>query len=36
VPASIRATAIEIEGREWDDYRVRVTLWKLERYLPVL
>src|SRR5690349_10061501 len=27
---------IEIKRREWDDYRVQVTPWELERYLPVL
>ena len=27
---------IEIKRQEWDDYRVRVTPWELERYLNVL
>jgi glutamine synthetase len=27
---------IEIKRQEWDDYRVRVTRWELDRYLPVL
>ncbi len=27
---------IEIKRQEWEDYRVRVTPWELERYLPVL
>lgn len=27
---------IEIKRQEWDDYRVQVTRWELERYLPVL
>jgi glutamine synthetase len=27
---------IEIKRQEWDDYRVQVTPWELERYLPVL
>ena len=27
---------IEIKRQEWDDYRVQVTAWELERYLPVL
>src|SRR5688500_4529323 len=27
---------IEIKRHEWDDYRVQVTPWELDRYLPVL
>src|SRR5579875_1107395 len=27
---------IEIKRQEWEDYRVQVTPWELERYLPVL
>ena len=27
---------IEIKRREWEDYRVQVTQWELDRYLPVL
>ncbi|CAB4871389.1 unannotated protein [freshwater metagenome] len=27
---------IDIKRREWDDYRVQVTQWELDRYLPVL
>src|ERR1700716_90303 len=27
---------IEIKRQEWDDYRVQVSAWELERYLPVL
>jgi glutamine synthetase len=27
---------IEIKRQEWDEYRVRVTRWELDRYLPVL
>lgn len=27
---------VEIKRQEWDDYRVQVTSWELERYLPVL
>jgi glutamine synthetase len=27
---------IEIKRQEWDDYRVQVTAWELDRYLPVL
>src|SRR6201984_3360806 len=27
---------IEIKRQEWDEYRVQVTPWELERYLPVL
>src|SRR5437588_2581961 len=26
----------ELKRQEWDDYRVQVTPWELERYLPVL
>jgi glutamine synthetase len=27
---------VEIKRREWDEYRVQVTQWELDRYLPVL
>jgi glutamine synthetase len=27
---------IEIKRQEWEEYRVRVTRWELDRYLPVL
>jgi len=27
---------IEIKRQEWEDYRVQVTRWELDRYLPVL
>ena len=27
---------IEIKRQEWEDYRVQVSAWELERYLPVL
>jgi glutamine synthetase len=27
---------VEIKRQEWEDYRVQVTGWELERYLPVL
>jgi glutamine synthetase len=27
---------IEIKRREWDEYRVQVTPWELDRYLPIL
>src|SRR6478736_5649700 len=27
---------VEIKRREWEDYRVQVSQWELERYLPVL
>ncbi|HKG02045.1 MAG TPA: glutamine synthetase family protein [Conexibacter sp.] len=27
---------VEIKRQEWDDYRVQVTQWELDRYLPVL
>src|SRR4051794_27015886 len=27
---------VEIKRQEWDDYRVQVTPWELERYLPIL
>jgi glutamine synthetase len=27
---------IEIKRREWEDYRVQVTQWELDRYLSVL
>ncbi|HEX4806668.1 MAG TPA: glutamine synthetase family protein [Conexibacter sp.] len=27
---------VEIKRQEWEDYRIQVTAWELERYLPVL
>ena len=27
---------IEIKRQEWEDYRVQVTQWELDRYLSVL
>ena len=27
---------VEIKRQEWDDYRVQVTQWELDRYLPIL
>jgi glutamine synthetase len=27
---------VEIKRREWDDYRVQVTQWELDRYLSIL
>jgi glutamine synthetase len=27
---------VELKRQEWEDYRVQVTRWELERYLPVL
>ena len=27
---------VEIKRKEWDEYRVQLTSWELERYLPVL
>jgi glutamine synthetase len=27
---------VEIKRREWEDYRVQVSRWELDRYLPVL
>ncbi|MHB1538965.1 MAG: type I glutamate--ammonia ligase [Solirubrobacteraceae bacterium] len=27
---------VEMKRQEWDDYRVQVTRWELDRYLPVL
>ncbi|HEV2787708.1 MAG TPA: hypothetical protein VGV67_15020 [Solirubrobacteraceae bacterium] len=27
---------VEIKRREWEDYRVQVSQWELDRYLPVL
>jgi len=27
---------IEIKRAEWDDYRVRVTPWEIDQFLPVL
>jgi len=27
---------VELKREEWDEYRVQVTQWELEKYLPVL
>jgi glutamine synthetase len=27
---------VDLKRQEWDDYRVQVSEWELERYLPVL
>jgi glutamine synthetase len=27
---------VELKRKEWDEYRVQLTEWELERYLPVL
>jgi glutamine synthetase len=27
---------VELKREEWEEYRVQVTKWELERYLPVL
>ncbi|MDP9491170.1 MAG: hypothetical protein M3P42_03070 [Actinomycetota bacterium] len=27
---------VELKRKEWDEYRVQLTSWELERYLPVL
>jgi glutamine synthetase len=27
---------VEIKRQEWDDYRVQVTKWELDRYLSIL
>jgi glutamine synthetase len=27
---------VEIKRREWEEYRVQVTQWELDRYLSVL
>ena len=27
---------VELKRKEWDDYRVQLTPWELEKYLPVL
>jgi glutamine synthetase len=27
---------VEIKRQEWEDYRVQVTQWELDRYLAVL
>src|SRR5207237_8413923 len=27
---------VELKRKEWDDYRVQLSEWELERYLPVL
>jgi glutamine synthetase len=32
----LRDRLISLKQREWDEYRVQVTPWELERYLPTL
>jgi glutamine synthetase len=27
---------VELKRKEWDDYRVQVSAWELDRYLAVL
>jgi glutamine synthetase len=27
---------VEIKRHEWEDYRVQVSQWELDRYLPIL
>ncbi len=27
---------VELKREEWEEYRVQVSQWELERYLPVL
>jgi glutamine synthetase len=27
---------VEIKRQEWEDYRVQVSEWELERYMPIL
>lgn len=27
---------VEIKRREWDEYRIQITPWEMERYLPIL
>ena len=27
---------VELKRKEWDDYRVQLSSWELDRYLPVL
>jgi glutamine synthetase len=27
---------VELKRSEWEEYRVQVTRWELEKYLPVL
>jgi len=27
---------VALKRKEWDEYRVQLTNWELERYLPVL
>ncbi len=27
---------IEVKRQEWEDYRVQVTPWEIDRFLPVL
>jgi glutamine synthetase len=27
---------VEIKRQEWDDYRVQVTQWELDRYLSII
>jgi glutamine synthetase len=32
----LRERLIALKRREWDEYRVQLSAWELERYLPVL
>ena len=34
--AHVFSRYIELKRKEWDDYRVQLTPWELEKYLPVL
>ncbi len=27
---------VELKRKEWDEYRIQLTQWELDRYLPVL
>jgi glutamine synthetase len=27
---------IEAKQREWDEYKMKVTAWELEKYLPII
>ena len=32
----LRDRLVELKRREWDEYRVQLTQWELDRYLRVL
>ena len=34
--AHIHARYVELKRNEWDDYRIQLTKWELDRYLAVL